>query len=190
MHQSATSFSVFDAVNIMYLAADRMHKVICVWVRCHHPPTLVSPKKSFRRSNNIHTTASLTTLTCQVLVKQGQALCTSNAVVQLQPKCRGTDKPDHNVLSCTGRANTETLILGIHVVCNDLVVTVNHEVQAKELKAMLPPHRVQLVEHCTECMSGTGAHLGHQVILNTELQNQLPCEQLCSWITARQDTQS
>ena len=57
------------------------------------------------------------------------------------------------------------------VVLADLVVAVNHEVQAKELKAVLPPHWVQFIEHCNECMPGTGTHLGHQILLYTELHN-------------------
>ena len=58
------------------------------------------------------------------------------------------------------------------LVSTDLVVAVNHEVQAKELKAMLPPHWVQFIEHCTEGMGGACSHLGHQVLLYIELQKQ------------------
>lgn len=54
----------------------------------------------------------------------------------------------------------------------DLVVAINHEVQAKELKAMLPPHWVQLVEHSAEGMGSACLHLGHQVLVYTELQKQ------------------
>lgn len=56
------------------------------------------------------------------------------------------------------------------LVSTDLVVAVDHEVQAKELKAVLAPHWVQLVEHSSEGMGGTGSHLGHQVLLYAELQ--------------------
>jgi hypothetical protein len=51
------------------------------------------------------------------------------------------------------------------------MASVYHEVQAKELKAVLPPHGIQLVQHRTKSMSGTCSHLRYQIILNTELYN-------------------
>ena len=40
-----------------------------------------------------------------------------------------------------------------------LMASIHHEVQTKELKAVLPPHGVQLVQHRTKSMSGTCSHL-------------------------------